>query len=234
VSEATPDLVIRLRDVSKVYKIETQEVHALVGVSLEVRRGQAVAITGRSGSGKSTLLHVVGLLDRVTTGQVAVNGTEVSDMPDQIASSFRNATIGFVFQANNLLPEFSTLENVMMPGLIAGGYKREVRLRAEELLQSVGLDHRMRHRPGELSGGEQQRVAIARALIMSPPIILADEPTGNLDKKTSETVQNMLLDLCSKHGVTMLLVTHDLSLAEKLPSLVVMEDGKIRELGGRW
>ena len=155
-------------------------------------------------------------------------------MADQQASLFRCRMVGFVFQMNNLLPEFSAIENVMMPGLIAGSRTNEVRDRAATLLASVHMSHREKHRPGELSGGEQQRVAIARALVMAPPLLLADEPTGNLDKKNGELVQELLLNLCHSRGVTMLLVTHDLNLAESLPYQLVMEDGRIVETGGAW
>lgn len=161
-----------------------------------------------------------------------LNGTDVSTMPDKIASHFRNCTIGFVFQMNNLLPEFSALENVIMPGLIAGMKRAELQERGAGLLAAVGLAAREKHRPGELSGGEQQRVAIARALLMSPPILLADEPTGNLDQKTSDAVETLLLELCQRHNVTMLLVTHDQDLAKRLPYQMVMEDGVIVDYGG--
>jgi lipoprotein-releasing system ATP-binding protein len=152
-------------------------------------------------------------------------------MDDQAASAFRNRSIGFVFQMNNLLGEFSALENVMMSGLIAGYTKAVVRDRARFLLNAVGLSHREDHRPGELSGGEQQRVAIARALLMAPPILLADEPTGNLDKKTSEGIQELLLQLSCSGNVTMLLITHDLELAKRLPHQIIMEDGKVLREG---
>lgn len=228
------DVVIRLRDVTKIYQVESQRVEALRGVTLDIKRGQVVAVTGRSGSGKSTLLHVIGTLDAPTSGAVQLNGTDVSKMPDQLVSSFRNSTVGFVFQMNNLLPEFSALENVMMPGLIAGAPKKDLKDRAATLLNAVGLSQRAHHRPGELSGGEQQRVAIARALVMAPPILLCDEPTGNLDKRNGDAVRELLLDLCRAHGVTMLLVTHDLELASALPQHLVMEDGLIVENGGRW
>ncbi len=227
-------VVISLRNLYKIYEIESHKVEALRDVNLDIKRGQMVAITGRSGSGKSTLLHVTGTLDRPTRGQVFLNGTDVSEMPDHLASQFRNSTVGFVFQMNNLLPEFSALENVMMPGLIANASRREVAERAKSLLEAVGLAHRIHHRPGELSGGEQQRVAIARALLMEPPILLADEPTGNLDKRSSQAIQELLMHLCQSNGVTMLLVTHDLALADSLPQQVVMEDGRIVETGGIW
>lgn len=225
-------LVIELRDLYKVYKIEAQQVMALQKINLAIHRGRVVAICGKSGAGKSTLLHVIGTLDRPSRGEVLLNGTDVSNMPDKVLSSFRNCTVGLVFQMNNLLPEFSALENVMMPGLIAGADQREVKDRANRLLQAVGLENRGRHRPGELSGGEQQRVAIARALLMAPPILLADEPTGNLDQKTSEIIQELLLELCQAHEITMLLVTHDRDLAGRLPHRIEMEDGRIIEGGG--
>lgn len=224
--------VVQLRGLSKVYTIESQKVEALKGINLNISRGMVAAITGKSGAGKSTLLHVIGTLDKPTSGHVFLNGTDVSRMPDKVSSSFRNCTVGFVFQMNNLLAEFSALENVMMPGLIAGSAKKVVRDRARHLLAAVGLSNRENHRPGELSGGEQQRVAIARALVMAPPILLADEPTGNLDQKTTFAVQDLLLQLCQEHGVTMLLVTHDLDLAQRLPYRIVMEDGVIIDNGG--
>ena len=227
-------VIIDLQHISKVYQVESQEVNALIDVSLQVKRGQIIAVTGRSGSGKSTLLHIAGMLDQPSQGRLFINGTDVSRMPDNLSSQFRNATIGFVFQMNNLLPEFSALENVMMPGLIAGLQFGEVQERARRLLSVVNLENRATHRPGELSGGEQQRVAIARALLMQPPIILADEPTGNLDKRNSDAIQGLLFKLCEDHGVSMLLVTHDMNLAAKFPQQIVMEDGRIVERGGKW
>ncbi len=226
------EIVISLHQVSKVYEIEAQRVQALRDISLNIPKGSVAAITGKSGAGKSTLLHVVGTLDRPTKGQVYLNGTDVSKMPDRLASNFRNCTVGFVFQMNNLLQEFSAIENVMIPGLISGSPKKIIMERAAELMNAVGLSQREKHRPGELSGGEQQRVAIARALLMSPPILLADEPTGNLDQKTTFAIQDLLLQLCADHGVTMLLVTHDLDLAARLPYRIVMEDGAVIDSGG--
>ena len=226
--------VISLKEVTKVYQIEAQKVEALRGVTVDLKVGQMVGVTGRSGSGKSTLLHVVGTLDKPTSGEVLLNGTNISGMPDQLTSNFRNSTVGFIFQMNNLLPEFSALENVMMPGLIAGASAEEMSDRAGELLNRVGLGSRLNHRPGELSGGEQQRVAIGRALLMAPPILLADEPTGNLDKKNSDAVMDLLLELSEQNGVTMLLVTHDLDISGRMPAQMVMEDGKILETRGAW
>jgi len=220
---------IVLENISKVYTIASQKVEALRSVNLTVAQGTIAAVTGKSGAGKSTLLHIVGTLDTPSSGKLILNGTDVSAMDDLTASSFRNRTIGFVFQMNNLLPEFTALENVMMPGLISGASKEAVKCRAMELLQSVSLEQRAKHRPGELSGGEQQRVAIARALLMAPPILLADEPTGNLDLKTSMEIQDLLLEIADVHKMTMLLITHDVDLARKLPRQIVVEDGQIFE-----
>jgi lipoprotein-releasing system ATP-binding protein len=220
------------RAVRKVYRIASEDVEALSGVDLAIPAGSVVAVTGKSGAGKSTLLHILGTLDRPTSGQVVLNGTDVSHFGDQAASQFRNTSVGFVFQMNNLLHEFSAQENVMLPGLIAGASRAVVADRAAKLLAAVGLGQRLQHRPGELSGGEQQRVAIARALVMAPPILLADEPTGNLDQKTSHAIQDLLLKICAENRVTMLLVTHDMDLARRMPAQVVMEDGKIVSGGG--
>ncbi len=226
INEHTSDLIV-LQDVRKAYAVEAQKVDALAGVNMVVKQGSLVAVTGKSGAGKTTLLHIIGMLDRPSGGRLILGGTNVSDMPDHIVSEFRNCTVGFVFQLSNLLPEFSAIENVMMPGLIAGAPRAVVYERAASLLHSVGLSSREKHRPGELSGGEQQRVSIARALLMAPPILLADEPTGNLDNKTSQAVQELLLELCVQHRMTMLLVTHDLDLAARLPRRVIMEDGLV-------
>ncbi len=219
--------VIELQDVSKAYAMADHAVSALHNINLQIPSGSRIAIQGKSGAGKTTLLHIVGTLDRPSSGKVLLNGTDVSDMPDSVLSNFRNGTIGFVFQMNNLLPEFSALENVMMPGLISGANKAEISSRAEYLLKAVGLGHRLTHRPGELSGGEQQRVAIARALLMSPPILLADEPTGNLDQKTSSEIVDLMFSLCESHKMTLLLVTHDPDLAARMPQQINMEDGRI-------
>ena len=218
---------IRLQDVRKEYIIDATRVEAIRGVSLSIPEGGMVAVTGKSGAGKSTLLHIIGTLDRPTSGQLFLGDADVSSMDDAQISRFRNRAVGFVFQMNNLLPEFSAIENVMMPGIIAGHGRRALEARASDLLGFVGLAQRLTHRPSEMSGGEQQRVAIARALIMSPPILVADEPTGNLDRKTSLIIQDLLLDVVKQHKMTMLLVTHDLELAARLPHQVIMEDGLI-------
>lgn len=222
---------VALKNVSKAFSIESQYVEAVRNVDLTIESGSLTAVVGKSGAGKSTLLHIIGTLDRPTKGHVFIMGTDITGLGDAELSQFRNCTIGFVFQMNNLLAEFSALENVMLPGLIAGGNRRDVLDRARHVLKEVKLEHRLSHRPGELSGGEQQRVAIARAVLLAPPILLADEPTGNLDRNTSLEIQNLLLELCSQNNMTMLLVTHDLELAKRLPEQIVMEDGAIVRRG---
>ncbi len=224
--------IIEMHGLKKTYEIGSQCVDALKGIDLSIPAGTVAAITGRSGSGKSTLLHLVGALDRPTGGELLIQGQDVMKFPDAKLSHFRNRKVGFVFQMHNLLAEFSAVENVMMPGLIAGADKFLVKERAKKILGQVGLAQRSEHRPSELSGGEQQRVAIARALLMEPPILLADEPTGNLDKKNSHAIQELLSELCVTKGLTMLLVTHDNSLAERLPNQVVFEDGLVVDGGG--
>lgn len=225
------DNIVELQNVTKVYVIESQRVEALRGVSLSVKRGSMLALTGKSGSGKSTLLHLIGALDKPTSGRIIANGTDISGYNDFQASQFRNSAVGFVLQNSNLLPEFNAIENVMMPGLISGADRKIIDQRARELLTAVGLAKREKHRPGELSGGEQQRVAIARALFMAPPLLMADEPTGNLDQKTSHAVQDLLFELCGSLNMTMLMVTHDPDLAKRLPIQIIMEDGRIVDGG---
>lgn len=225
----TSSVAVRLEGVTKVYQVGSQLVHALRGVTASIPAGARLAIVGKSGAGKSTLLHLVGMLDTPTSGFVELASQPMQRLTDEELSVRRNRLVGFVFQAAHLLPEFSALENAMMPGLIAGGDWNEVAQRAERLLAAVGLSERLRHRPGELSGGEQQRVAIARALLMAPPLLLADEPTGNLDRTTSLVVQDILLGIAEEQGVTMLLVTHDGELARRMAGRIVMEDGRIVE-----
>lgn len=226
--------IIELNKVSKIFTLASQSVTALSDINLEVKTAQIVSITGRSGSGKSTLLHLIGLLDFPTEGDIRINGSKTSELPDILASRLRNESVGFIFQMNNLLPEFTAYENIIMPFLISGGSETEVKDRALNLLHSVGMENRIKHRPGELSGGEQQRVAIARALVMNPPIVLADEPTGNLDKSNSDKIMNLLFKLCEDFELTLLIVTHDRNIADATPSQIRMEDGKIVEVGGAW
>ena len=198
----------------------------LKGVDLTFSRGEKAAIVGASGVGKTTLLHVLGTLDRPTTGKVLFEGKDIYALNEKDLAFFRNREIGFVFQFHHLLPEFSALENTMMPCLIQGIPKEESISRAEAILTLVGLEERFSHKPGELSGGEQQRVAVARALVLEPKALLADEPTGNLDTKTGESVFDLLQELNRIKGVTLIVVTHNLKLAEKMSRQIQLIDGK--------
>lgn len=198
----------------------------LRGVDLTFSRGEKAAIVGASGVGKTTLLHILGTLDRPTTGKVLYEGKDIYTLNEKDLALFRNREIGFVFQFHHLLPEFSALENTSMPCLIQGNTKREAVSRAEAILTLVGLKERLSHKPGELSGGEQQRVAVARALVLEPKVLLADEPTGNLDTKTGESVFDLLQELNQIRGVTLIVVTHNLKLAEKLSRQIQLIDGK--------
>jgi lipoprotein-releasing system ATP-binding protein len=193
--------------------------------------GALVSVVGASGVGKSTLMHLLGTLDVPTSGQILFDGVNVTDMPPAKLAAFRNREIGFVFQFHHLLPEFTALENAMMPGLIARRPRQECRDRAEAILARVGLQDRLRHRPGELSGGEQQRVALARALFLSPRLLLGDEPTGNLDTKTGRAIQDLFFELNRELGMTLLLVTHNDELAGRAFRKLRMVDGRIQEEG---
>ncbi len=189
-----------------------------------------IGITGSPGAGKSTLIHILGTLDHPTSGTLSIAGNNVFEWNEKKLAAFRNRTIGFVFQFNNLLPEFSALENTMMPALIAGLPKKEAFRKAEELLADVGLAHRLRHKPGELSGGEQQRVAIARALVMDPEILLADEPTGNLDTETGKKIEDILVNLNTGKNITLIVVTHNKLLADRMSGRIGLRDGEIYDL----
>lgn len=199
----------------------------LKGVSLDVAKGEVVSIVGASGAGKTTLLQIVGTLSGSDSGRVAIDGTEVQSLGDKALSKFRNERIGFVFQFHHLLPEFTALENVCIPGLIGRRNKKEVEQRASELLEMMGLAERVSHKPAELSGGEQQRVAIARALINSPAVLLADEPSGNLDSRNREEIHRLFFELRDKLGLTIVIVTHDEHLAEMADRKITMSDGRI-------
>jgi lipoprotein-releasing system ATP-binding protein len=201
----------------------------LNGVDLAVRRGEMVAIVGASGSGKSTLLHVLGALDRPSSGYVVIGGEPLHAMTEDELAAVRNRKIGFVFQFHHLLREFSVLENVMMPMRIAGRSVREARSRAEELIAAVGLSGRLTHRPMELSGGEQQRTAVARALALDPAVVLADEPSGNLDHMNAERLHELFVRLVRELEVSMVVVTHNRSLAARADRVLLMEDGRLRE-----
>ena len=220
------NLVIQIRDLTRVYEMGSEQVHALRGVSLEIRRNEYVAIMGPSGSGKSTLMNLIGCLDTPTAGEYWLNGQEVSRMPDDALARVRNRDIGFVFQTFNLLPRASALANVELP-LVYGGVSARVRReRAKAALTRVGLADRMDHRPNELSGGQRQRVAIARALVNEPAILLADEPTGNLDSTTSEEIMRVFETLHTQ-GQTVIMVTHEADIAAHADRIVVLRDGRI-------
>lgn len=210
---------------SVVKRFGTLEV--LHGVSMSVQRGEIVSIVGASGAGKTTLLQIIGTLMESDSGSVTINGVSPKGLSDAKLSEFRNKHIGFVFQFHHLLAEFTAKENVMMPMLIAGAERGESAKRAEELLSLVGMSHRMEHKPSALSGGEQQRVAIARALANNPSVVLADEPTGNLDSATREEIQQLFFDLRDRLGQTFVIVTHDETLAEHSDRKIVMTDGNI-------
>ncbi len=212
---------------TKSFQKNAVTVDVLRGVDLTVERGSSVAIMGASGAGKSTLLHVLGGLERPTAGRVEIGGQDVYGVSEQARAELRNRQVGFVFQFHHLLPEFSALENVMMPALISRESEASARARATGLLEEVGVGHRLTHRPGELSGGEQQRVSLARALVMSPALVLADEPTGNLDVATGERVFDLLLAMNERRGTTLVVVTHNPELAARMERCFRMLDGRL-------
>ncbi len=214
-------------EVKKTFLHEGKDVEVLRGVDLSVARGEMLCVVGPSGTGKSTLLHILGTLDLPTSGSITYEGRDVTRLTSSELARFRNRNLGFVFQFHHLLPEFDALENVMMPGLVQGLPRAPLKKRAKELLEEVGLAHRIAHRPGELSGGEQQRVALARALVLDPALILADEPTGNLDSRTSEQVHQLLFELNARRGTTFLIVTHSRDMAARMPRVVTMRDGVV-------
>jgi lipoprotein-releasing system ATP-binding protein len=223
---------IRARDLSRAYRSGDAELVVFSGLSLEVARGEMLALVGESGAGKSTLLHLLGGLDRPSTGTICYASTEISGLAEEEQAAFRNRKIGFVWQTHYLLPEFTALENVMMPLLIRGTAQRKAATESLERLDEVGLRARASHRAGELSGGEQQRVVLARALVGRPEVLLADEPTGNLDFRTAEMVFGLLERLHATHKLTSILVTHNLSFARRCDRVLNMEKGGLVPLGG--
>jgi putative ABC transport system ATP-binding protein len=219
--------LIRLKDVKKTYVMGRVPVHALRGVDLEIHEAEMVAVMGPSGSGKTTLLNLLGLLDAPSVGSYKLAGEEVAKLSDRRRSHLRNKRFGFVFQVYNLLPRLTAAENVMVPLIYGGVKRRERRPRAEAALEAVGLKDRVRHRPSELSGGEQQRVAIARALVNEPSVILADEPTGNLDSASGAAIMDLIQQLHGERKVTVVLVTHDASVAARAERTVQLRDGTV-------
>lgn len=226
-SSNTP--LLRIEGLTKTFHKDGSEIPVLRGIDLDVDAGDAVSIMGRSGAGKTTLLQIVGTLDRPSAGRVFVDGQDVFALREGPLSRFRGRSIGFVFQFHHLLPEFTTLENAAMPARIAGVSRDEAEARAESLLQRVGLGHRLTHRPGELSGGEQQRVALARAMVMQPRLLLADEPTGNLDAKTGGAVFELFREMTEALGAAVIVVTHNTDLAAAMSRRFEMTDGELVE-----
>lgn len=218
-------------NITKSFTHEGRKVPVLKGINLTIDQGEMLSIVGPSGVGKSTLLHIIGTLDLPSEGRVVYEGQDITAYSSAKVADFRNRSLGFVFQFHHLLPEFTAIENVMMPGLIRGERRSTLEKRAEKLLDEVGLSQRLTHRPGELSGGEQQRVALARALIMEPKLVLADEPTGNLDTNTGRAMHELLFRLNQQRGTTFMVVTHSPELAERMPRVVRMRDGTIIDEG---
>jgi lipoprotein-releasing system ATP-binding protein len=220
-------LLVQVEGLRKSFNHMGNVLEVLKGIDLEIHSGELLSIVGASGAGKSTLLHCIGTLDLPTSGKITLDGQELTSLSGPKLAKVRNQSIGFVFQFHHLLPEFNAMENVMMPGLIRGDSRKRMEQRARELLDEVGLGHRTSHRPGEMSGGEQQRVAIARALTLEPKLLLADEPTGNLDTATSDAVHDLFFEINRKHNTTIVVVTHNPSFAQRMPRVVEMSDGTI-------
>ncbi len=219
--------LLEIRNLSKSYRAGANTLEVLSGINLDLETGTTTALVGASGAGKSTLMHLLGALDRPTSGTVRFRGEDIFKKNERQLAAFRNRSIGFVFQFHHLLPEFTALENVMMPALIARIPRSKAAAMAQGLLHDVGLGHRLTHRPGELSGGEQQRVAIARALALEPELLLADEPTGNLDMKTSDAIHTMLAELQVKRELTLIIVTHNERLAAAMGTTIHLVDGRL-------
>ena len=222
--------ILEITDLGKTYQTGVQSVEVLKGIDLSIEAGEIVIVMGPSGVGKSTLLHLIGGLDRPSTGEIRIDNENLFRLKDKELAIFRNKSIGFVFQFHHLLPEFTAIENVMLPGMIHSKNSDDIRVQATEILGEIGLAHRMTHKPSELSGGEQQRVAIARALVNRPKLVLADEPTGNLDKQNSEALYQLILDLNKKLNQTFIIVTHNEMMARNASRVVELEDGKIKSI----
>jgi lipoprotein-releasing system ATP-binding protein len=223
--------LLEARGLHKSYWLGEKEIHVLRGASFALAPGEMASLVGPSGVGKSTFLHVVGTLDPPTAGQVLYDGQDAFAMGEELLARFRNRNVGFVFQFHYLLPEFTALENTAMPALIGRMSRPEAEAVARQMLELVGLAHRMDHKPGELSGGEQQRVALARALVLKPRLLLADEPTGNLDEATGEGIHQLLVDLNQRLGIAAIVVTHNPRLAERMPRRLRLSEGLVEEVG---
>ena len=219
--------LVQVRNLTRIYEGRVEQVTVFRNLDMDVARGEMVAVVGASGAGKSTLLHLIGGLDRATSGSVKIGEFDITKSGELDLASFRNRRIGFVFQFHHLLPEFSALENVMMPLLISGRSKRDAAIKAAELLQRAGLKDRIDHRPGELSGGEQQRTSIARALVCEPQLLLADEPTGNLDQRTGQDVLRLIQKLQDEEHLTAIIVTHNETIASSCDRILRLEDGRL-------
>ncbi|MFY8273440.1 lipoprotein-releasing ABC transporter ATP-binding protein LolD [Pseudoalteromonas sp. SSDWG2] len=223
------DYVLHCRNLTKTYSDAAEQVDVLKGIDLEVAKGESVAVVGSSGSGKSTLLHILGTLDKPSSGEVNICGKNIAKLDRKAQAAFRNKHLGFIYQFHHLLMEFTALENVAMPLLIAGVSAKEAQQKAQRMLDKVGLSHRIDHKPANLSGGERQRVAIARAVVSEPDLVLADEPTGNLDKTNAQKIYELLMELQNDLGTSFIVVTHDLELASRLSRTVILDEGVLSQ-----
>ena len=222
--------ILQIKDLKKTYQSGPLLVEVIKGINLEIEKGEIVIIMGPSGVGKSTLLHLIGGLDKPSSGSISINGTNIFDLENSKLAHFRNTSIGFVFQFHHLLPEFTAMENLMIPGMINSSQPEKLKSRVVELLEKVDLIERKDHKPSQLSGGEPQRVAVARALVNQPQLVLADEPTGNLDKKNSESLYNLILELNKSLNQTFVIVTHNEMMTRNANKVVELEDGKVKNL----
>ena len=225
--------IIRIRDVKKIYQMGSEQIHAIDGISMNIYQGEVCCLLGKSGSGKSTLLNLIAGLEKPTEGKIIFHKKHIERMDEDQLADFRRQYVGFVFQSYNLLPTLTALENVTLPLIFRGMPKKEREAKAMEMLKAVGLEERAQHKPFEMSGGQQQRVSIARAFVNEPPVIFADEPTGNLDTKTTYEMMDLITGMAKKYNQTLVIVTHDLELAEYADRIVTLQDGKIEKVEKR-